>query len=84
MADSKSGRPVSHLSFLVTMRLSRLVSEIFACDREMDRRTDNADYYYSCPLPPHRGGRASKSVCDLIYDAVFSGICIGYSAVTVG
>jgi len=32
MADSDSGSPVSYSSFLVTIRLSRLVSEIIACD----------------------------------------------------
>jgi len=33
MADSESGSPVSCSSFLVTIGLSHLVSEIFACDR---------------------------------------------------
>jgi len=62
MADSESGSPVSYSSFLVTIfRLSRLVSEIFACDRQTDslRQTDNADHYYS--WPPHCGGPANKS-----------------------
>jgi len=36
MADSESGSPVSYSSFLVTICLSRLVSEIFACDRLTD------------------------------------------------
>jgi len=35
-ADSESGSLVTYLSFLVTIRLSRLVSEIFACDRWTD------------------------------------------------
>jgi len=39
MADSESGSPDSYSSFLVTIRLSRLVSEIFACDRQTDGRT---------------------------------------------
>jgi len=47
MADSKSGSPVSYSSFLVTTCLSRLVLEIFAFDRQTDRRTANADHYYS-------------------------------------
>jgi len=34
MADSKSGSPDSYSSFLVTVRLSRLVSEIFIYDRQ--------------------------------------------------
>jgi len=33
MADSESGSPVSYSSFLVTIGLSRLVLEIFECDR---------------------------------------------------
>jgi len=51
MADSESGSPDSYLSFLVTIRLSRLVSEIFACDRQTDGQTDDADHYYSCGRP---------------------------------
>jgi len=39
MADSESGSPVSYSSFLVTICLSRLVSEIFVCDGRTDRRT---------------------------------------------
>jgi len=54
MADSESGSPDSYSSFLVTKRLSRLVSEIFACDRQ----TDNADHYYS--WPPRCGWPANK------------------------
>jgi len=49
MADSESESPDSYSSFLVTMRLSRTVSETFACDGQTDRqtdgRTDNADEY---------------------------------------
>jgi len=56
--DSESGSPVSYSSFLITTRLSRLVSEIFPCDkhtdRQTDRETDNVDHYYS--WPPHCGG----------------------------
>jgi len=36
MADSELGSLVSYLSFLVTIDLSRLVSEIFICDRQTD------------------------------------------------
>jgi len=54
MADSESGSPVSHSSFLVTICLSRLVSEIFAAN-EMD----NADHNYS--WSPHCGGPANNA-----------------------
>jgi len=42
MADSESGSPAFYSSFLVdlTICLSRLVSEIFACGRQTDRQTD--------------------------------------------
>jgi len=40
MADSKSGSPLSYSSFRATIGHSRLVSEIFACDRQTDKRTD--------------------------------------------
>jgi len=39
MADAESGSPSSYSRFLA-IRLSRLVSEILACDRQ----TDNADH----------------------------------------
>jgi len=39
MADSESGSPNSYSSFLVTICLSRLVLEIFTCDRQTDRET---------------------------------------------
>jgi len=39
MADSESGSPDSYSSFLVTIRPSRLVSEIFGCDRPTGRQT---------------------------------------------
>jgi len=55
MADSESGSPGSYLSFIC---LSRLVSEIFACHRQMSRQTDNANHYYS--WPPHCSGPAIK------------------------
>jgi len=42
MADSESGSPDSYSSFLVTIRLSRLASDIFACDRLKDRQTTRA------------------------------------------
>jgi len=38
MADSESGSPDSYLSLLVTIRLSRLVSEVF--ESVTERRTD--------------------------------------------
>jgi len=52
MADSESGSLDYCSNFLVTIRLSRLVSEIFACDGWMD----NADHYYS--WLPQCGGPA--------------------------
>jgi len=51
MADSESGSPSSYSRFIVTISLSRLVSEIFT----RDRQTDNADHYYS--WPPRCGGQ---------------------------
>jgi len=39
MANSESESPVSYSSFPVTTCLSRTVSEIFVCDRQMDRPT---------------------------------------------
>jgi len=54
MADSELRSPDSYLGFLVTIHLSRLVSQIFACDG----RTDNADHHYSSPL--HCGGPAKN------------------------
>jgi len=39
LADSEFGNPVSRSSFLVTICVSHLVSEIFACDGQTDRRT---------------------------------------------
>jgi len=47
MADSESETPISYLCLIVTIAPSRLVSEIFACDAQTDRRTDTADHYYS-------------------------------------
>jgi len=61
MVDSESGSPVSCSSFLVTICLSLLVSEIFACDRQTDKQTDNADHYYR--WPPHCGGPAKNVGC---------------------
>jgi len=46
IAESESGNPDLYLSFLVTKRPSRLVLEIFACNR-----WTSADHCYSCP--PH-------------------------------
>jgi len=40
MADSESGSPDSYSSFPVTIRLCRLVSEIFACDRQIEGPMD--------------------------------------------
>jgi len=56
MADCESGSPSSYSHFIVTIGLSRLVSEIFACDRQ----TDNSNHYYS--WPPHCGGPANRVV----------------------
>jgi len=56
MADSESGSPVSYSSFLVTIRLSRLVSEIFACDRETERQRGLLLYSW----PSHCGGPANN------------------------
>jgi len=39
MADSESASPDSYSSFLVAIRLSRQVSEIFISDRQTDRQT---------------------------------------------
>jgi len=39
MADSESGNPNFYSRFIVTIRLSRLVSEIFVRDRQRDRQT---------------------------------------------
>jgi len=58
MADSESGSPSSYSCFIVTIGLSRLVSEIFTCDRQTNGRTDNSDHYYS--WPPHCGGAAKN------------------------
>jgi len=63
MADSESGSPDSCSTFLVTIRLSRSVWEIFACDRQTDGRTDNADHFYSWPTHcgrPAINARATK------------------------
>jgi len=43
ITDSEPGSLDSYSSFLVTTRLSRLVSEIFACDRQTDRRMDKRE-----------------------------------------
>jgi len=43
-ADFELESTNSHSSFLVTIRLSRLVSEIFTCE---DTQTDNMNHYYS-------------------------------------
>jgi len=56
MADSESGSPVSYSSFPVTIRLSRLVSEIFG---RTDGWTDNADHYYSGR--PYCGGASANN-----------------------
>jgi len=39
VADSQSKSQSSYLRFIVIIRLSRLVSEIFACDSQTDRQT---------------------------------------------
>jgi len=63
VADSESGSPDSYSSFLVTMGLSRLVSEIFACGRQ----TANVDRYYS--LPHVVAGQLTTPIrhCQLLY-----------------
>jgi len=74
MVDSESGSPVSLSSILVTIRLSRLVSEIFACDRQMDRQTDgrtSVDHY--CSWPPHCVGPANNKSEELTWDGVLYG-----------
>jgi len=60
MADSESGSPVSYSSFIITICLSRLVPEIFTCDRQT---TDNAHHCYS--WPPHCGKPASN--CEVLH-----------------
>jgi len=44
IAYSEPGTQLSYSSLMVTVDLSRFVSEIFACDR----RPENADHCYSC------------------------------------
>jgi len=61
-ADSESGSPYSYSSFLVTIRLSRRVSEIFACDR----RANNTDHHYR--WPPHCGGPANINTSVLVIE----------------
>jgi len=39
MADSESGSPSSYSHFIVNIDLSRLVLEIFVCDRQTERQT---------------------------------------------
>jgi len=56
MADSESGSPDS--SFLVTIGLSLLVLDIFACDRQTDGRTNGQRG------PPRCGGPANNRVLD--------------------
>jgi len=60
VADSESGSPNSYSSFLVTICLSRFVSETFE-DRWTDRQTD---HYYS--WSPHCGGPSNKSQRNLL------------------
>jgi len=54
MADSESRSPEFYSNFLVTMHLSRLVSEIglFACDRQTVRQTDIVAVIDSTGLMP--------------------------------
>jgi len=53
-ADLELESPDSYSSFLVTIRISSLVLEIFV----LDRQTANMDHSYS--WPPHCGGPANK------------------------
>jgi len=55
-ADSESGS----LRFRLTIRLSRLVSEMFACDTRTDGQLDNMDHYYSCGLCLYKRVTISK------------------------
>jgi len=48
---------ILNTSFLVNICLFRLVSKIFAYDRQTDKGTDNADDYYN--WPPHCGRPAN-------------------------
>jgi len=50
VSDSASGSPDSYSNFLVTIRLSRLVSEMCVTDRRTDgQRGPLLDHYYSWP-----------------------------------
>jgi len=64
MADSESGSPSSYSRLIVSIGLSRLVSEIFGVT---DRQTDNADHYYS--WPPHFGKPANKGYLVIVRGA---------------
>jgi len=48
MVDSESRTLIFYSSLIVTIGLSRLVSEIFTCNTQTDKRRDNAYCYYSC------------------------------------
>jgi len=61
MADSESQTPISYSSFLVIIGLSRLVLEIFACDRQTDRQTDGVTTrVVAIAVDRHSGGPAIK------------------------
>lgn len=50
-ADSESGRLDSYSSFLITIRLSRWISEIFACDRHFIHQIlDKVQQYHVIPV----------------------------------
>jgi len=59
MADPELGSPSSYLPFILTIGLSRLISEIFTCDRETDI-VCNADHYNS--WPPYCDGPANNKL----------------------
>jgi len=82
MADSESGSPSSYSSLIVTIGLSHLVAETFACDRQ----TDNTDHYYSwslhCDEPANKNGTVQlwivHSLSELLglMDVWFSDSCV--------
>jgi len=81
MEDSESGNPSSYSHFIVTIGLSHLVLEMIACDWQTDRRTDNADHYYS--WPPHCGGTAYKTHLELYNNLQLKNEVLSCSTFTV-
>jgi len=64
-SDSESGNPVSYLSLIVIIPLSHLVSEIFACNTQTYRWTDNAESHTNDTIThswrPHCGGPTNNN-----------------------